>query len=139
MSGCWMSSEIEMRMALAERERECNSKGDVQSGSAFQFRYMPRPRWVNDDDEEGCLDHEKGNRQTLMRMKSMIVRSSCQGRVERERSDPEWSRITPEWKGVDNKSGGTTLALARALCLNLLSHMWLRISGGLNCCQESWR
>ena len=41
MSGCWMSSEIEMRMALAERERECNSKGDVQSGSAFQFRYMP--------------------------------------------------------------------------------------------------
>jgi len=30
----------------------------------------------------------------------------------------------------------TTLALARALCLNLLSHVWLRISGGRNYCQE---
>ena len=29
----------------------------------------------------------------------------CQGRAERERSDPEWSGITPEWKGVDNKVG----------------------------------
>jgi len=52
------------------------------------------------------------------------------------RSYLEWSRITPEWKGVDNKSGGTTLASARMLCLNLLSHVWLRISEGLNCCQE---
>jgi len=31
---------------------------------------------------------------------------------------------------------GTTLASARALYLDLLSHMWLYISGGLNCCQE---
>ena len=46
------------------------------------------------------------------------------------------SRITPEWKGVDNKSGGTTLASARVLCLDLLLHMWLHISGGQNCCQE---
>jgi len=45
-----------------------------------------------------------------------------------------WS--DPEWKGVDNKSGGTTLASAHVLCLDLLSHVWLRISGGLNCCQE---
>jgi len=52
------------------------------------------------------------------------------------RSDPEWSGNTPEWKGVDNKSGGTTLASAHVLCLDLLSHVWLRISGGLNCCQE---
>jgi len=66
-------------------------------------------------------------------------RKSCQERVEWERSDPEWSGITPEWKGVDNKSGRTTLASARALCLDLLSHVWLRISGGLNCCQESQR
>jgi len=51
-------------------------------------------------------------------------------------SDPEWSGITLEWKGVDNKSGGTTLASARALYLDLLSYMWLCISGGLNCCQE---
>jgi len=28
------------------------------------------------------------------------------------------------------------LASAYMLCLNLLSHMWLRISGELNCCQE---
>ena len=63
----------------------------------------------------------------------------CQGRVERERSDPEWSGITLEWKGVDNKSGGTTLASAHVLCLDLLSHVWLRISGGLNCCQEFQR
>jgi len=100
-----MSGEIETRMALAKRERECNSEGGIQSGSAFQFHHMPQPRWVNDDDEEGCLDREKGNRQTLIRMKSMIVGSSCQGRAEREWSDPEWSGITLEWKGVDNKSG----------------------------------
>ena len=29
----------------------------------------------------------------------------CQGRAKREWSDPEWSGITPEWKGVDNKVG----------------------------------
>ena len=56
-----------------------------------------------------------------------------------ERSDMEWSGIAPEWKGVDNKSGGTTLASARALYLDLLLHVWLRISGELNCCQESRR
>jgi len=56
--------------------------------------------------------------------------------VERERSNLEWSRITPEWKGVDNKSGGITLASACALYLNLLLHVWLRISGERNCCQE---
>ena len=48
----------------------------------------------------------------------------------------EWSGITLEWKGVDNKSKGTTLALAHALCLDLLSCVWLCISGGRNCCQE---
>jgi len=68
----------------------------------------------------------------------MLVRRFCQEHVERERSDPEWSGITPEWKGFDNKMG-TTLASARALCLDLLSHVWLRISGGLNCCQEFQR
>ena len=31
---------------------------------------------------------------------------------------------------------GTTLALAHALCLDLLLYVWLYISGGLNCCQE---
>ena len=56
--------------------------------------------------------------------------------AEQEQSDPEWSGITLEWKGVDNKSRGITLALAHALCLNLLSCMWLCTSGGLNCCQE---
>ena len=69
----------------------------------------------------------------------LIVDGACQEHVERKRSDPEWSGITPEWKRVDNKSGGTTLALAYALCLDLLSCMWLYISGELNCCQESWR
>jgi len=53
-----------------------------------------------------------------------------------KRSDPEWSGVTPEWKGVDNKSGGTTLASAHALCLDLLLCVWLHISGGVNCCQE---
>ena len=66
-------------------------------------------------------------------------KAQCQGHVKREQSDPEWSGITLEWKGVDNKSGGTTLASACALCLDLLSCVWLRISGELNCCQESWR
>jgi len=45
---------------------------------------------------------------------------ACQGRAEQERSDPEWSGVTPEWKGFDNKIG-TTLASARALCLDRLS------------------
>jgi len=36
-------------------------------------------------------------------MNRIIV--SCQGRAEQEQSDLEWSRITPEWKGVDNKVG----------------------------------
>jgi len=40
-----------------------------------------------------------------------------------------------EWVGFDNKME-TTLALARVLCLNLLSHVWLHISEGWNCCQE---
>jgi len=41
-------------------------------------------------------------------------------------------------KGFDNKIG-TTLASACVLCLDLLLHVWLHISGGLNCCQEFWR
>jgi len=56
-----------------------------------------------------------------------------------EQSDPDWSGVTLEWKRVDNKGRGTTLASACALCLDLLSHVWLCISGGLNCCQESQR
>jgi len=44
-------------------------------------------------------------------------KKQCQGHAEREQSDPEWSGITLEWKGVDNKSGGTTLASACVLCL----------------------
>jgi len=43
--------------------------------------------------------------------------------------------ITLELAGFDNKIG-TTLALARALCLDLLSHVWLHISEGWDCCQE---
>ena len=68
-----------------------------------------------------------------------VIRCSCQGHAERERSNPEWSGITLEGKGVDNKSGGTTLASAHALCLDLLSCVWLCISGELNCCQDFWR
>jgi len=60
----------------------------------------------------------------------------CQVRVEQEWSDLEWSGITLEWKGVDNKSEETTLASARVLCLDLLLRVWLCISGGLNCCQK---
>jgi len=41
----------------------------------------------------------------------------------RKQSNLKWSGITLEWKGVDNKSGGTTLASAHALCLDLLSYV----------------
>jgi len=58
--------------------------------------------------------------------------------AEQEQSRPELSGITLEWMGFDNKVG-TTLASARALCLDLLSRVWLHISGGMNCCQEFWR
>ena len=57
-------------------------------------------------------------------------------KAEVEQSGPEWTGITLEWKEFDNKSGGTTLASAHVLCLNLLSRVWLHISGGMNCCQE---
>ena len=60
----------------------------------------------------------------------------CHRHAEQEQSDLEWSGITSEWKGVDNKSRGTTLTSAHALCLDLLSRVWLHISGGQNCCQE---
>jgi len=56
-------------------------------------------------------------------------------KAEQKRSGLELSGITLEWMGFDNKVG-TTLASARALCLNLLSRVWLRISGGMNCCQK---
>jgi len=49
----------------------------------------------------------------------------------------EWNYSRME--GVDNKNRGTTLASAHVLCLDLLSHVWLRISGGLNYCQKFWR
>ena len=53
-----------------------------------------------------------------------------------KQSNLEWSRVTPEWKEVNNKSRGTTLASARALYLDLLLHVWLCILGGRNCRQE---
>jgi len=58
---------------------------------------------------------------------------SSMGRNRMEWAGVGWnySRI----EGFDNKVG-TTLASARALCLNLLLRVWLHISGGLNCCQE---
>jgi len=49
------------------------------------------------------------------------IATMCQGCAEQKQSDLEWSRVTLEWKGFDNKSGGTTLVSARVLCLNLLS------------------
>ena len=54
----------------------------------------------------------------------------------------KWPGIEWDYSGVEGswqQSEGTTLASAHALCLDLLSRVWLRISGGLNCCQESWR
>jgi len=59
----------------------------------------------------------------------------CQVQSGTGRSRPEWSGITPKWMGFDNKLG-TILASACALYLDLLLRVWLRISGGLNCCQE---
>jgi len=48
------------------------------------------------------------------------------------------SRAELLWSGRDltTKVGGTTLASAHVLCLDLLSYVWLHISGGRNCCQE---
>ena len=76
-------------------------------------------------------------------LRSLFTIVCCQGHAEQGQSDPEWSGITLEWsgitlewKGFDNKSGGTTLVSAYVLCLDLLSHVWLWISGGQNCCQE---
>ena len=36
----------------------------------------------------------------------------CQGRAERERSDPDWGGVTLEWKRVDNKKWGNNLGLS---------------------------
>ena len=92
------------------------SRQDV--GDARRGYYNAVMHWISKD----------SNRQ--------LAHGMCQGHAEWEWSDPEWSGVTPEWKGFDNKSGGTTLASACVLCLNLLLHMWLHISGGRNCCQE---
>ena len=51
----------------------------------------------------------------------------------------EWPRVELNYSGVEEswqQSRGTTLALAHALCLDLLSRVWLHISGERNCCQE---
>jgi len=37
--------------------------------------------------------------------KQIVMPCSCQEHVEQEWSDSEWSRLTPEWKRVDNKNG----------------------------------
>jgi len=37
--------------------------------------------------------------------KQIVMPCSCQEHVEQEWSDPEWSRLTLEWKRVDNKNG----------------------------------
>jgi len=49
-----------------------------------------------------------------------------------------WSGAKLLWSGreLTTKVGGTTLASAHALCLDLLSYVWLHISEGRNCCQE---
>ena len=55
------------------------------------------------------------------------------------RAGAEWPRVERNYSGVEGswqQSEGTTLASARALCLDLLLHVWLRISGEQNCCQE---
>ena len=66
----------------------------------------------------------------------MQLRQAVKDCAEWEQSGLEWSGITLEWKEVDNKSRGTTLASAHALCLDLLLCVCLHISRGLNCCQE---
>jgi len=58
--------------------------------------------------------------------------------AEQERSGLESGGNYSGIEGFDNKIG-TTLASARALCLDLLSHVRLHISGGLNYCQEFQR
>ena len=63
------------------------------------------------------------------------ILTKCQVRSRVGQSRPEWSEITLEWVGFDNKIG-TTLASACALCLDLLSRMRLHISEGWNCCQD---
>ena len=60
---------------------------------------------------------------------------TCGAGAERPGMERSYSRMEGSWQ----QNGRTTLASARALCLDLLSHVWLRISGGLNCCQESRR
>jgi len=53
-------------------------------------------------------------------------------RMYRVGAEQNYSRVEGSWQ----QSGGTTLVSALALCLNLLSHVWLHISGGWNCCQK---
>jgi len=55
-----------------------------------------------------------------------------------EWSGSEWARVEWNYSGMRGliTKWGTTLASARALYLDLLSCVWLHISGGLNCCQE---
>jgi len=59
-------------------------------------------------------------------------------------SSTERNRSKVGWSGVELLQNGwvltikwrTTLVSACALCFDLLSRVWLHISGGPNCCQE---
>ena len=57
---------------------------------------------------------------------------TCGVGVEWPGMKQNYSRVEGSWQ----QKWGTTLASARALCLDLLSCVWLCISGGMNCCQE---
>jgi len=65
---------------------------------------------------------------------SLETRLCCQEHVEQE-----WPRVDRSYSGVKGswqQKWRTILASAHALYLDLLSCVWLCISGGLNCCQE---
>ena len=65
-----------------------------------------------------------------------LVGTGYQKHAEQEQSDPEWSGVTSEWKGVDNKSEEQPwpqLVCCALICCHICGCVF---QGRLNCCQE---
>ena len=63
---------------------------------------------------------------------NLLLSRTCRVGAEWPRVEWKYSRVEGSWQ----QSEGTTLVSACALCLDLLLHVWLHISGEQNCCQE---
>ena len=119
--------EIATKMARLAAEWDLKNSKYSDGENFSTFITVMRNKWAKANSLGSLIDDDN--------FKSILLTSlPFKYGVERDRVGRSGMEIL--WnERFDNKIG-TTLASACALCLDLLSHVWLRISGGLNCCQE---